>query len=146
MANYHGHDVSFYVPDGWQDRTITAFSAPLKPKQTVTPNIVLTRDSVSEKEPSSTYADKQLVELAKRLEQIDLLSRRDVIIGGFKAVELLFTWHSSNGTLKQQQVFVSTGKGAVLNFVTTALASDFDEVEPAFQAVLKSIRFEVVRG
>jgi hypothetical protein len=142
VAKYNGHDVRFYVPDGWKDRTITAFAAPLKPKQTVAPNIVLTRDSFPEKEPTSTYADKQIVELAKRLEQFTLLSRREDIIGGLKAVELLFTWHGGNGTLKQEQVFVATGKGTVLTFVATALVTDFDEMEPVFQSILDSVRFE----
>jgi hypothetical protein len=140
-VKYSGRDVVFDVPDDWHDRTIAAFAAPLKPKQMIAPNFVLTRDVVPETEPSSAYADKQLVELAKRLEAFNLSERRDSMVGGLPAVDLIFTWRGSNGVIKQRQTFVATGAGSVLTFVATALVTEFPEMEPAFQAILGSIQF-----
>lgn len=139
MAKYKGRDVSFDVPNDWQDRTIAAFAAPLKPKQTVAPNFVLTRDVVPANEPSSTYADKQLVELAKRLEAFNLSERRDTLVGGLPAVDLIFSWRGANGTIKQRQTFLATGTGTVLTFVATASLTEFPTMEPTFQAILDSI-------
>lgn len=141
MAKYNGRDVSFEIPNDWQDRTIAAFAAPLQPKQTIAPNFVVTRDVVPEREPSSTYADKQLVELAKRLEAFNLSERLESFVGGLPAVVLIFTWRGANGTIKQRQTFVAIGTGVVLTFVATALVSEFSSMEPAFQAILDSIEF-----
>lgn len=141
MAKYNGRDVSFEIPNDWHDRTIAAFAAPLKPKQTVAPNFVLTRDVAPEQEASSTYADKQLVELAKRLEAFNLSERRDTLVGGLPAVDLIFSWRGANGTIKQRQTFVATGTGTVLTFVATALITEFSTMEPTFQAILDSIKF-----
>jgi hypothetical protein len=141
MAKYSGRDVSFEIPDDWQDRTIAAFAAPLKPKQTVAPNLVLTRDMVSGNEPPGAYADKQLVELAKRLEAFNLAERRESLVGGRPAVDLIFTWRGANGTIKQKQTFIASGAGTVLTFVVTALLTEFSAMEATFQAILDSIEF-----
>jgi hypothetical protein len=146
MAKYRGRDVSFEIPNDWHDRTIAAFAAPLKPKQTVAPNFVLTRDIVPQNEPSSTYADKQLVELAKRLEAFNLSDRLETVVGGLPAVDLIFTWRGANGTIKQRQTFVATETGTVLTFVATALVTEFSTMEPTFQAILDSIEFPTHRN
>ncbi len=139
MAKYKGQDVAFEVPDNWHDRTIAAFAAPLQPKQTVAPNFVLTRDMVPENDPPGAYADRQLVELAKRLEAFDLSERRESVVAGRPAVDLIFTWRGSNGTIKQMQTFVVNGRGVVLTFVATALVTEFSAMEPVFRAILDSI-------
>lgn len=146
MSKFNGRDVCIEVPDDWQDRTIIAFSSPLQPKQTVAPNIVLTRDSIGANEPASAYADKQLVELAKRLEAFNLSSRQDITLGGLAAVELVFTWRGGNGILKQKQIFVAPGNGLVITFVATALVSDFSSMEPVFGAILDTVEFPSARG
>jgi hypothetical protein len=144
MFNYTARDFSFSAPDGWQDRSIVAFSAPLKPKQTVMPNVVLTCDSVSNTEAASAYADKQLVELAKKLEGFNLSSRRELLVADVPGVELVFTWRGGNGVLKQKQIFFTTGYGLILTFVASALVTDFSEMEPVFQAILDSIQIPVI--
>ncbi len=145
MPKINSRDICMDVPDDWQDRTIVAFSAPLKPKQTVAPNIVVTRDSIGVTEPASSYADKQLVELARRLEAFNLSSKRDTLLGGLAAVELVFTWRGGTGILKQKQIFVAPGNGLVVTLVATALVSDFSGMEPVFTAILDSISFPAAK-
>jgi hypothetical protein len=139
---YQASDVLFDVPDSWLDRTVTAFSAPLKPNQRIAPNIVLTRDLAGDREDAAKYADRQLVELARNLAGFDLEERRQVQVGGLPGVELLFTWSGQNGTIRQKQTFVLTKGRKLLTFVATAAKDDFAAMEPQFAAILASTKFQ----
>ena len=144
MPRYSGRDVTFDVPENWVDRSITAFAAPAQPGQAVTPNIVVTRDIVSDDEAVSTYADHQLVELAKRLEGFNLQERREIRLSGLPAIQLRFTWQGASGTLLQQQTFVVLGGRVVLTFVVTALKDEFPQTEPIFTSILANTKFPSV--
>jgi hypothetical protein len=141
MPHYQHFDVSFNVPDDWNDRTVTAFAAPLLPGQKVAPNIVLTRDILADNEAVSAYADRQLVELAKRMDRFTLRHRREVRLGGLPSVELSFTWHSGNGTLQQKVMFVVVRQHIVLTFAATMLESDSAKAESLFDEIFASIKF-----
>jgi hypothetical protein len=144
MPRYQNADLNFEVPADWQDRTIVAFAAPAKPGRALAPNLVLTRDPAGDKESVASYADRQLVEFAKRLEDFDLRDRRERTLGGLPAVEFEFTWHNTLGVLQQRQVCVLLGKRTVLNFTLSALQEDFPGLEPAFNTILAGVRFPEV--
>src|SRR5262249_29401471 len=137
-------DLNFDVPADWQDRTIVAFAGPAKPGRALAPNLVLTRDPAGDKESVASYADRQLVEFAKRLEDFDLQDRRERTLGGLPAVEFEFTWYNPLGVLRQRQVCVLLGKRTVFNFTLSALEEDFPGLEPAFNTILTSVRFPEV--
>jgi hypothetical protein len=139
---YMGSDILLDIPDTWQDRTITAFSAPAKEEQTVTPNIVLTRDTVPTGEDAAKYADRQLVELARNLAGFRLQERRQVQVSGLPGIELSFTWSGTSGTVRQNQTFVMTQGRRLLTFVITAAERDFPEMEPHFAALLASAKVQ----
>jgi hypothetical protein len=144
MPRYQNADLNFEVPSDWQDRTIVAFAAPAKPGRALAPNLVLTRDPAGDKESVASYADRQLVEFAKRLDDFDLQERRERTLGGLPAVEFEFTWNNTLGVLQQRQVCVLLGKRTVLNFTLSALQEDFPALEPAFNTILASVRFPEV--
>jgi len=97
MPRYEHPDVSFDVPRDWEDRSVAAFSAPLPPGKTTGPNVVLTRDKLEPGENLASYADRNLVELAQRLEKFSLVKRSDLTVSDLPAVELRFTWKGAGG-------------------------------------------------
>ena len=90
MARYESHDLSFDVPRDWVDRSVVAYAAPLPPGHAIAPNVVMTRDQLGPGETLRAYADRQLVELARRLDGFNLASRDERTFGASPAVELQF--------------------------------------------------------
>ena len=142
MSRFQHSDLSFDVPPEWEDRTITAFAAPLRSGQNFAPNLVITRDQAIGDELVTSYSDRQLVELAKRLEGFDLQRRQETTLGGLPAVELLFTWNSAQGVLKQRQFFVLLRGGKALSLTATVKRSDYAEVESTLDELFASISFQ----
>ena len=146
MPRFQQNDLRFEVPDDWHDRTVVAYAAPLKPGKKVAPNLVVTRDTLDAEEPVGSYADRQLVELARRLDGFALLGRRDVTLGDVPAVEMTFTWDGASGTLQQKQAFVVLRRRTVVSITATALKKEFPDWEPKFQAILASVKFPEARS
>jgi hypothetical protein len=140
LTRHPGRDIAFDVPENWEDRTVTAYSAPPQHDHPVTPNIVVTRDFVTDRQPVGSYADRQMVDLAKRLNGFNLLSRAESQLGGEPTVVLDFVWNGQFGPVRQKQIFVLRDK-TVLTLVLTALASEFAAQEPTFNAILTSVAF-----
>jgi hypothetical protein len=141
MVHFAGQDLGFEVPGDWDDRSVTAFSAPPRVDVPIAPNIVVTRDVAADAEPVTSYADRQLVEMARRLDAFHLLSRQEGIFGGLPSVRLIFTWRGAAGVLRQSQIFVIRGD-TVLSFVLTALESEFQAQEGTFNAILRTVVFD----
>jgi hypothetical protein len=146
MPHYQSAEVRFNVPDGWQDCTIVSYAAPAKPGRAITPNLVVTRDAADGREPVTAYADRQLVEFAKRLDGFALKQRKERTLGGLPAVELVFTWDNPLGVLQQKQVCVLVGRRTMLNFTLSAAEEDFAGMEPGFDTILGSLRFPETPG
>jgi hypothetical protein len=138
---YQHSDISFQVPDGWRDKSITAFAAPLEAGQTLASNAVMTRDVLPRDKTVAQYADGQLVELSKRLEGFDLRKRTEFVLNGqAPAVALDFTWRSDQGLLRQWEVFCPGPGAQVFSLVMTALDAEFARYEPQFAAIVNSIK------
>src|SRR5690348_7828556 len=110
MSRYEHPDISFDVPRDWEDRSVAAFSAPLPPGKKVGPNVVVTRDKLEPGENLAGYADRNLVELAQRLEKFALLKRSDITVSELPAIELRFTWKGHGGLVDQRLIMCATGK------------------------------------
>src|SRR5205085_8822034 len=102
-------DISFDVPRDWDDRSVAAFSAPLPAGKTSGPNVVLTRDKLQPGENLASYADRNLVELAQRLDKFTLQKRSDITVSDLPAIELRFTWKGGGGLVDQRLVMLATG-------------------------------------
>src|SRR6478672_4215595 len=106
MPRYEHADVSFDVPRDWEDRTVVAFAVPAQPGQPSASNVVVTRDTLRAGEAIAGYADRQLAELAKRLDAFQLLYRKEVAVGGLPGAELRFLWRGRAGELDQRLMMV----------------------------------------
>jgi hypothetical protein len=141
MSHYNYHDFNLSIPDEWVNRTIVAFAAPPDTNRRIAPNIVISQDLVKENESVKDYADQQLVEFAKTLKNFKLQNRQEIVLNALPAIELLFEWDNNNTLLQQQQIFVVTKRPVVLSIVTTALKSEFSEMEPVFNSIIQSVKF-----
>jgi hypothetical protein len=136
---YEGKDVAFDLPRDWEDKTVVAFSSPARGG--VAPNVVVTHDALAEGETLRVYADRQLVELAKRLDAFDLHERRELNLGGHAAIELAFGWQGQTTALEQRLVMVANRARKILSFTTTTARADVKKNDPIFDRILLSVRF-----
>jgi hypothetical protein len=136
---YEGQDLAFDLPRDWEDKTVVAFSAP--GKVGLAPNVVVTRDALADGETLAAYADRQLVELAKRLDAFDLHQRRDLNLGGHAAIELSFGWQGQVAALEQRLVMAANRARKVITLTTTTAKADAKKNDPIFDRILLSVRF-----
>jgi len=141
MSRYEHSEVAFDVPREWNDRSIVAFAAPAKPGQATSPNVVMTRDTLGPEENTRMYADRQLTELAKRLERFRLQHRQELTIGDLPAVELRFTWNGSSGPLDQRLLMVGVRGRVLLSFTATAPQNEAAQLQPVFDKIFSTITF-----
>ncbi|WP_076960679.1 DcrB-related protein [Teichococcus deserti] len=133
-------DLQLAYPSDWTDRSITAFAAP-PGSWRVLPNFVVTRDSGGGARNAADYADRTLVELARRLQDFQLLRRGAVTLQQHTGIDMMFTWHSGEGLLQQRQVILLLPDDKVFSIVASALQSDFPAVEETFAKMFASLRF-----
>jgi hypothetical protein len=147
MPRYEHPDVSFEVPRDWEDRSVAAFAAPVPAGKKVGPTIVLTRDKLEPGENLASYADRNLVELAQRLEKFTLQKRSDVTVSELPAIELRFAWRGAGGGLIDQRlVMCATGKRLVLSITSTAPRAAGVDMEATMNRVLSTLKIPGVRG
>ena len=120
---------------------MVAFSAPLRPGQATAPNLVMTRDALGPSETLLGYADRQIAELAKRLQEFELVARRERTLGGQPAQELHFEWLGSAGPLEQRLVIAAGRRRQLYCFTATAAKADAEQLEPLFERILSTVRF-----
>jgi hypothetical protein len=137
MPRYEHPDISFEYPRDWEDRSVVAFAAPVEPDKTAT-NVVLTRDKLAEEETIRGYADRQIVEMSKRLDAFTLIERNDVDGGGI--VDLRFAWRGSAGALVQRLVMIPLKEGRIVNLTCTTSREEAQEFAPIFDRILASVR------
>jgi len=141
MARYEHSDVTFDVPRDWNDRSVVAFAEPAKEGQRTAANVVLTRDTLPKGQTLKSYADKQLVELAKGMNGFDLRKREEMQLGGREAIEIRFGWVGGNGPIEQRLTMVQGAKGKVLSFTTTVTRDQASKFDAVFDRVLASVKF-----
>jgi hypothetical protein len=140
MARYESRDISFDVPRHWDDRTLVAFAAPPHPSQAVAPNVVMTRDTLGPTETLRAYADKQLAELAKRLDGFELGGREVTTLGGRPAVVLRFGSKGPNGPIVQRLAVVEGPRRGVWCLTLSASKADAEQSDPLFDRILSTVR------
>jgi hypothetical protein len=141
MAVFEMKDLRFSFPDEWHERTIVAVSASADPAWKVTPNFVVTRDLALPGESLEAYTDRQLIELAKRLEGFKLFDRKPITVGGQAGAELRVTWKGGDQTVAQQQIIILWPDQRVVSFVATAADTDFRKLSGVFSGILATVAF-----
>jgi hypothetical protein len=149
MARYESRDLAFEIPADWEDRSVVAFSAPNRAEQSMAANVVVTQDQLPPSDSIRAYADRQLVELAKRLDEFDLTERKELTVGGLPAVELRFGWQGQGGRIEQRMIFVAKKNRSLITFTATAEKKEAARLEMVFDRIVGSLRFpdaDPVRG
>ena len=141
MARHESRDVIFDVPRHWEDKTLIAYASPTKPGQATAPNLVMTRDALGPSDTLQSYADRQLAELAKRLDAFELLGREDTSLGGHAAVVIHFSSKASGGPLEQRLAIAEGRRRSVYCFTLTTSKADAEQMNPLFERILSPVRF-----
>ena len=141
MARYEQRDFFFEAPDGWHDRTVVAIVAPAKLGKTIPSTFVVTHEVLRQGEQLNTFAMRQLGQLAKTLDDFELMETRDVNVGGVPAVQSLFSSLANNGPLVQRVTFVAVNSSSVLAFTATMSPGDVAEMTPVFDRLLSTVGF-----
>ena len=147
MPRHEEKDVSFDVPRHWDDKSIVAFAAPRQAGQAdqagqpIAANLVMTRDTLGERETLGDYADRQLTELTRRLDGFELHRREELSLGGAPAVSIRFGSRGSSGPLEQRLVVVEGRRRGVCCFTATTGKADAEQNDPLFDRILGSVRF-----
>ncbi|NUP08735.1 MAG: DcrB-related protein [Polyangiaceae bacterium] len=142
MARFENSDVSFDVPSDWQDKTIVAFAAPVPAGKQSTATVVMTKEPVRQGETLSRYADRQLVELAKKLPGFELTDRKDAATGGQPVVELSFSWKGGAGWVDQRMIIGVTKQGIALNLAATTPRADTAKYAATFDRIFSSVKLD----
>ncbi len=141
MARHEQNDVSFDVPRHWEDKTLVAYASPPKDGQATSANLVMTRDVLGERETLGDYADRQLAELAKRLDGFELVRREDTTLGGLPAIVLRFGSKAAAGPLLQRLAVAEGRRRSVYCFTATTPKADAAQTDPLFDRILGTVRF-----
>jgi hypothetical protein len=144
MPRHEYRGVSLDPPADWIDRTIVAFSAPAQSDNKSAPNLVITNEPMREGDTLRVCADRQLMEIAKQLQDFDICESTTTTVGGLPAISMRFTWTAHFGALEQTITLVerTTEAGRVVtSFAATAKVQDAKTTHGIFENVLKSVSF-----
>lgn len=141
MARHEQNDVSFDVPRHWEDKTLVAYASPPRDGQATAANLVMTRDALDERETLGDYADRQLTELARRLDGFELVRREETTLGGLPAIVLRFGSRAAAGPLLQRLAVVEGRRRSVYCFTATTPRADAEQNDPLFDRILGTVRF-----
>lgn len=141
MPRYEQRDVSFDIPRHWDDKTLVAFAEPPTEGRQSTPSLVMTRDALGDAATIGEYADRQLAELAQRLDGFELSKKEVTKIGGLTGVAIHFTSKGQSGPLEQRLVVVLGHRRSIYCFTATAPLADAPQSNPLFDRILGSVRF-----
>jgi hypothetical protein len=146
MPRHEQPDVSFDVPRHWEDKTLVAYASPPKDGQATAANLVMTRDVLGERETLADYADRQLAELASRLEGFELVRREETTLGGLPAIVLRFGSKAAAGPLLQRLAVAEGRRRSVYCFTATTPKADAAQNDPLLDRILSTVRFPLITG
>ena len=115
--------LTFESPPGWVDKTILALVAPSSDPESPGANLIVTRETRRAGESVATYAHRQIVQLAARLPQFEMLESSDSQVDGRSATRSRFRWKSAKGTLVQAMAHVESpehGNGVLILTCTSS--------------------------
>lgn len=127
------------IPDGWFDKTMIVYSAPLQPGQTIAANIVIARDALGVSETFREYCNRQIDGFDTALPHFHRHQEGPGRVHDLDAFQIAFTWMSGAGLLRQRVFFISAGAGVVITYTATASDAEYDAHEAIFQQGLASL-------
>ncbi len=145
MATAPDIAVTLQCPAGWFDKTMLVYSAPAEAGRPAA-NIVVSRDAMGASETFREYCTRQVDAFRANLPQFHREDEGPGRVHGFDAFQILFSWRSAAGTLRQRVFFISAGSGVVVTYTSTATEAEFAEHEPAFQQGLANLHIGPAAG
>jgi hypothetical protein len=124
---------SLPIPQGWFDKTMTVYAAPLAPGDVMAANIVVSRDALAADEDFPSYCQRQADTFGGSLPGCSILSRVQGQFGTRIAERIELEWSATTGRLHQLVVFIAAGEGVVVSFAASAAAKSFESYRPQFE-------------
>lgn len=135
-------DLTFPVPDGW---TVSAvMSAPSDGKEGFRPNVVFSTDRRRQGESFTTYVDRQLIELARKLKQFSLKKRLDVVVGAVHGVQFVVGWSGTQGLVEQWITMFPRGD-EIRTVTATSLKKGGEAMRLALDELLAGLAIDAER-
>src|SRR3989338_5809737 len=159
-------DLEFETPPNWQDQGMMTFTLP-SPDKNVKPNIILTKERLTQPVTLRNYFDRIKQSIQKRgIRDFKITEEREIIVAGVKGIQMVCTWDVSamkqmlaaqqgaggpqalpdikpGQIVKQVQVTLLRDQTA-LNLTGSFPADQFDLYYRPFQNFLKTIRFSQI--
>lgn len=142
MATQPDINVTAHRPDGWVDKTMIVYSAPPEPGRALQANMVVSRDALLAGETFREYCNRQIAGFRSTLPAFEREGEGPGRVHDHDAFQILFTWTSGAGKLRQRVFFIAAGGGVAVTFAATAAADEFAEHERAFERGLAGLRIE----
>ncbi|HSN98618.1 MAG TPA: DcrB-related protein [Candidatus Nanopelagicales bacterium] len=134
MPTYHTDEISFEIPDGFVDRSMTV----LAPEGEPAISLVITRDPRTE-EPLPEQVSKIVQAITKQIPNTKLLGQREREVGGLRGRELRATTAGKVPTYARQ-VFVDY-YGSLLTLTITVKRAHQAFCDRTAESILTSLKF-----
>lgn len=138
MRQFRSDELSFEMPEGWDAKTVIGFEGPKTDGRSHGPNVMLVQQPLRASESLTTFAAKKLASLASSLSGFELLERRDLVVGGVRAVQLHFKWDSAEGPMTQRMTML-TRSSVILSVAATGADGDQSKCSAALHHVLSTL-------
>ncbi|MGY4398484.1 hypothetical protein ACVWZA_003692 [Sphingomonas sp. UYAg733] len=132
-------------PEGWADKTMIIYSAPLQAGETVAANMLIARDALGRDETFREYCNRQIDGFGTTLPHFHRETEGPGRVHDLDAFQILFTWASAAGTLRQRVFFISAGSAVVVTFTATAAIDDYAAHEMIFDQGLADLVISPLR-
>ncbi len=143
MSAFFINEGVFQIPDGWENKSVTALSFPIgaaKPDASLT----VTRETIDASALTlAKYVDAQLAKLAKVCVGFQLVQRAPTQIGGAPGELVEFTWKTPDSIEVRQLMGVIFHESQSLVITATAATNRFAEFQSIFEAIFGSFRIRI---
>ncbi|WP_422375683.1 DcrB-related protein [Roseibium sp.] len=141
MSSIRNKYFDLSIPDDWTDRSVLVWSAP-PGSGTMPPNVAVAFDALQPGEPLVAYVNRQVDSLKASLADWQLISQVQSNLKGRDSYEMVFTWSTPPGKMRQRQIYCPLSGQQVASIACTASDPEFADFDRAyFQKVLGSIVF-----
>lgn len=135
MPTYHTDEISFEVPDGYVDRSLTVLSPAGEPAI----SLVITREPRTE-EPLAAQVSQVVQAMVKQVPNTKVTGQREREVGGLRAREIRTTSQMGKVLTYARQTFVGY-YGTLLTLTVTTKRAHQMFCDKAADSILESIQF-----
>ncbi len=140
MPGFAINEGMFQIPEGWEDKSITALSFP-KGAAIPSASLTVTRETLTDPNLAlAPYVDAQLTKLAKTCHAFQILHRDDWEICGDPAQRIEFTWTTPERMHIHQLMTVMFWGAQALVITATATSDKFPEYHAVFEEFVANFR------